>query len=266
MASAHAPGQHCSKATLPKVALSRATRAWRLAPETKNTPPNLISNNEINFATPAPGPAPAPRLPLRLCASSPAPYTEHRPPRRPPSTPRHAPTAHRPTERVATARPRGPRPHRAAPCTDHGAHAARALRTRHCHHCIILHGTRTRATSRTCVRRVRSGRELFACSARFLYVCGVACAGRVCRVFKRNYIFATTKKCLLAVLPFFSCRSWETPPPPPPARGTTHGSCLDHDHESLEAAGASGGQSLEAPPLSPLTDSDTWHTCGTLVE
>jgi len=58
----------------------------------------------------------------------------------------------------------------------------------------------------------------------------------------------------------------DTAPPPPPARGTAHGSCLDHDHESLEAAGASGGQSLEAPPLSPLTDSDTWHTCGTLVE
>ena len=100
------------------------------------------------------------------------------------------------------------------------------------------------------------------------YVCGVERVQGVCVEFfsKETTYSQQQQNCLLAVLPFFSCRSWETPPPPPPARGTAHGSCLDHDHESLEAAGASGGQSLEAPPLSPLTDSDTWHTCGTLVE
>ena len=165
MASAHAPGQHCSKATLPKVALSRATRAWRLAPETKNTHPNLITRL---ISPPRPrAPRPPPACP---CACAPP------LPRRTRSTDHRA--VHR--ARRATPPPRtGPRRgwqprgradpgHRAAPCTDHGAHAARALRTRHCHHCIILHGTRTRATSRTCVRRVRSGRELFACSARFL--------------------------------------------------------------------------------------------------
>ena len=243
MASAHAPGQHCSKATLPKVALSRATRAWRLAPETKNTPPNLITKLISPPRPRAPRPPPACPWPVRLLsravhgAPTTAPSTEHAAPR---------PPAHGEGGNRAAARTPATAPRRARCATRHARCALGTVTT------VSFCTVRARARRRARVSGA-SGRELFACSARFLYVCGVACAGRVCRVFKRNYIHIRNNKKMpfscFAI--FFVSFMGDTAPPSP---GPRHGARLVSRPRPRESRGGRRQWWPEprgAPPLPP---------------
>jgi len=247
VASAHAPGQHCSKATLPKVALSRATRAWRLAPETKNTHPNLITRL---ISPPRPrAPRPPPACP---CACA------------PPLPRRTRSTDHRAVHRARRATPTGPRRgwqprgradpgHRAAPCT---------VRTRHAR-CAL--GTVTTVSFCTVRARARRRARVSGASGRaasfsraplgFCKVCvwRGACAGRVCRVFfKRNYIFATTTKLPFSCFAiFFVSFMGDTAPPSP---GPRHGARLVSRPRPRESRGGRRQWWPEprgAPPLPP---------------
>ena len=248
MASAHAPGQHCSKATLPKVALSRATRAWRLAPETKNTHPNLITRLISPPRPRAPRPPPAcpcacaPPLPRRTRS------TDHRAVHR---ARRATPTAHRPTERVATARPRGPRPPRRAV---HGPRCARGTRAAHSALSPLYHSARyahARDVAHVCPARPVGPRAFRVLRSVFVCVWRGVCRACVSSFQKKLHIRNNKKMPFSCFAIFFVSFMGDTAPPSP---GPRHGARLVSRPRPRESRGGRRQWWPEprgAPPLPP---------------